>query len=110
MGSLRYLNGRTPSPLPAEARQNHQTENSGTDGFEVGLGWWFNKTFTLAANYDSAWDTTSLTNVSVTNVGLITVHSHHIQNALVGPRFFFTTNWTTKHKIILFGEAQFGET
>jgi hypothetical protein len=32
-----------------------------------------------------------------------------MQNALVGPRFFFTNSWTDKHKLNPFFEAQFGE-
>lgn len=85
----------------------HMTQDNGTNGFEAGAAWWFNRRVTLAANYDGAWDTSSLTNFSLTTVGLITVHSH-IQNALIGPRIFFSTNWTTKHKLNPFGEAQFG--
>ena len=85
----------------------HMTENNGTDGFEAGLAWWFNRRMTLAANYDSAWDTSSLTNFALTSGGLITTHSH-IQNALIGPRIFFSSKWSDKHKLNPFGEAQFG--
>jgi hypothetical protein len=85
----------------------HMTENNGTDGFEAGAAWWFNRRVTLAANYDSAWDTSSLTNFSLTSIGLVTTHSH-IQNALIGPRIFFSSKWSDKYKLNPFGEAQFG--
>src|SRR5215469_6137055 len=57
----------------------HMTENNGTDGFEAGAAWWFNRRVTLAANYDGAWDTSPLTNFALTSIGLVTTHSH-IQN------------------------------
>lgn len=86
----------------------HMTENNGTDGFNAGAAWWFNRRVTLAANYDGAWDTSSLTNFALTSIGLVTTHSH-IQNALIGPRIFFSSKWTDKYKLNPFGEAQFGE-
>jgi hypothetical protein len=84
------------------------TQNNGTDGFSGGFAWWFTRQVTLAANYDSAWDISSATNFAITSGGLVTTHSH-IQNALIGPRIFFTTKWTDKHRLVPFGEAQFGE-
>ena len=86
----------------------HIFSNGGTDGFEAGTAWWFNRRLSLAANYDSAWDTSSLTTFAPSSVGLISMHSH-MQNALAGPRFFFTSSWTDKHKLNPFFEAQFGE-
>ena len=85
----------------------HMSQNSGTDGFEVGAAWWFNRRVSLAANYDGAWDTSPLTNFSLTSIGTVTTHSH-IQNALIGPRIFFSTKWSDKYKLNPFGEAQFG--
>ena len=85
----------------------HVTGNFGTDGFDVGAAWWFTKRVTIAGDYDSSWDTTSLSNFAFTQIGSIAVKSH-LQNALVGPRIFFTTKWSEKHKLNLFGEAQFG--
>jgi hypothetical protein len=32
----------------------------------------------------------------------------HLENFLVGPRIFFSTNWTDKHKLNPFGEVQIG--
>jgi opacity protein-like surface antigen len=85
----------------------HATGDDGTDGFNVGVAWWFTKRVTLAADYDSAWDTTSLTNFTFSHIGGIATKAH-LQNALIGPRIFFSTNWTDKHKLNPFGEAQFG--
>ena len=83
----------------------HMTGNNGTDGYGVGAAWWFNKRTTLAANYDSGWDTSSLSSFATT--GLVTTKSR-LQDLLFGPRIFFTNQWTDKHKLRPFGEAQFG--
>lgn len=85
----------------------HVTNDFGTDGFNVGAAWWFTKNVTIAADYDSSWDTTSIRNFAFTQVGSIAVKSH-LQNALVGPRIFFSTDWTDEHHLNPFGEAQFG--
>jgi len=85
----------------------YNSGNFGTNGFNVGAAWWFTKNVTIAANYDSSWDSTSLTTFEFTQIGAIAVKSH-LQNFLVGPRIFFSTNWTDKHKLNPFGEVQFG--
>lgn len=101
-----------PATLPAQGLElnggwSHATGDFGTDGFEVGGAWWFTKRVTLAGNYDSAWDTSNLTTFAFTDVGAMAVHSH-LQSVLLGPRIFFSTDWTTRHKLNPFGEAQFG--
>jgi long-subunit fatty acid transport protein len=85
----------------------HVTQDFGTDGFNVGAAWWFTKRVAIAAEYDSTWDTSTLSNFAFTQVGAIAVKSH-LQSFLVGPRIFFSTKWTDKHKLNPFGEAQFG--
>lgn len=85
----------------------HVTGDFGTDGFNAGAAWWFTKRITLAGDYDSSWDTSSLTNFAFTQVGAIAVKSH-LQSALFGPRVFFSTDWTDSHKLNPFGEAQLG--
>lgn len=102
----------TPGTLPAQGLElnggwSHATGDFGTDGFEVGGAWWFTKRVTLAGNYDNAWDTSNLTAFQFTQVGSMAVHSH-LQSVLLGPRIFFSTDWTTRHKLNPFGEAQFG--
>jgi ketosteroid isomerase-like protein/opacity protein-like surface antigen len=86
---------------------SHVTGDFGTDGFNVGAGWWFTKKVTLAADYDSNWDTSTITNFAFSHVGAIATKSH-LQSFVVGPRIFFSTDWTDKHKLTPFGEAQFG--
>jgi Domain of unknown function (DUF4440)/Outer membrane protein beta-barrel domain len=86
---------------------SHVTGDFGTDGFNVGAAWWFTKRVTMAADYDSTWDTSSLTNFAFTQVGAIATKSH-LQSFVVGPRVFFPTKWTDKYKLNPFGEAQFG--
>ena len=85
----------------------HVTGDFGTDGFNVGGAWWFTKHITVAGDYESSWDTTSLSNFAFTSVGAFAVKSH-LQSALFGPRIFFSTKWTDKYKLNPFGEAEFG--
>ena len=86
---------------------SHVTGDFGTDGFNVGGAWWFTKSVSIAADYDSTWDTSSLTNFAFTSVGGISTKSH-LQSVLFGPRIFFRTDWTDEHKVRPFAEAQFG--
>jgi len=79
----------------------------GGNGFGVDGAWWFTKRVTLAANYDSVWKNQFLGNFAFTSLGAISVKGH-LQNFIVGPRIFFSTDWTNRHKLNPFGEAQFG--
>ena len=85
----------------------HGTANFGTDGFNVGVAYWFTRRITLAADYDSTWDSSTLNTFTFTQTGPIAVKSR-LQNFLLGPRIFVSTNWTDKHKLDPFAEAEFG--
>jgi outer membrane protein with beta-barrel domain/Big-like domain-containing protein len=85
----------------------HVTGNFGTDGFDVRGAWFFTKRISIAADYDSTWDSSTLGTFAFTDFGAIAVDSH-LQNVLFGPRIFFSTQWTDKHKLNPFGEAEFG--
>jgi long-subunit fatty acid transport protein len=85
----------------------HVTQNFGTDGFDVGVAWWFTHRITLAANYDSTWDTSQIGVFEITNVGLL-VSKAHLQSFIVGPRIFFLFRDVKKHKLGIFGETQYG--
>lgn len=85
----------------------HASGNNGTDGFAVGGAWWFTRQVTLGVNYDESWDTSPLTNFSLAQTGLITTKSH-LQDLLIGPRIFFSTDWTREHKLVPFVENQYG--
>ena len=84
----------------------HVTQDFGTDGFNVGLAVKFHE-IAIAGDYDMAWDTTSPSLFNVSTGGSISVKSR-LQNALIGPRFFF------KHdklkNLVPFAEAEFGVT
>ncbi len=86
---------------------SHVTGDFGTDGFEVGAAWWFTHRVTMAANFDSDWNDSTLGVFAFTSVGAIAVKSH-LDTFVIGPRIFFTTDWTDKHRLNPFGEAQFG--
>jgi opacity protein-like surface antigen len=82
--------------------------NFGTNGFDLDAGWWFTKHVTLAVNYDHMWNATTIGIFTFSQTGAIAVHSQ-LQNYVVGgPRIFFSTSWTDKHKLNPFGEVQFG--
>ena len=85
----------------------HVTGNNGTDGFDVRAAWYFTNRIAIAGDYESTWDTSTLGTFAFTSFGAIAVQSH-LQDALFGPRIFFNTKWTDKHKLTPFGEAQFG--
>ena len=85
----------------------HVTGNFGTDGFDVRGAWYFTKRISIAGDYDSTWDSSTLGTFAFTDFGAIAVDSH-LQNVLFGPRIFFSTQWTDKHKLNPFGEAEFG--
>jgi opacity protein-like surface antigen len=85
----------------------HITGNNGTDGFNVGAGWYFTNHIQVAADYDSTWDNTVLGTFQLTTLGAVTSKSH-LQNLLFGPRIFFYSTEFHKHRIDVFGEAEFG--
>jgi opacity protein-like surface antigen len=85
----------------------HITQESGTDGFNLGAAWWFTKQITAAVDYENSWDNTTLGTFTFTSTGPIAIKSH-LQSAVAGPRIFFSTKSTDKYKLNPFGEAQFG--
>jgi opacity protein-like surface antigen len=85
----------------------HVTGNFGTDGFDVRGAWFFTKRISVAGDYDSTWDSSTLGTFAFTDFGAIAVDSH-LQNVLFGPRIFFSTQWTDKYKLNPFGEVEFG--
>ena len=74
--------------LEGSGGYTHITSNQGVDGFNVGVAAWFTNRVSLAADYDSAWDTSQLGVFQITPTGLVTSKSH-LQNFLVGPRISF---------------------
>ena len=86
---------------------SHITGNFGTDGFNVGGAWYFTPKVSFAADYDDTWDSTNLSTFQFTKIGAIAVHSQ-LWDFMIGPRIFFATGWTDEHKLIPFGELQFG--
>jgi opacity protein-like surface antigen len=98
----------------------HATSDFGTDGFNVGAAWFLQSRLSIAAQYDSMWDTTRVGTFEFTSVGAIVAQSH-LQDFLVGPRYYFPvhvikgkdtgTGRNRKHNVYLlypFAEVQFG--
>src|SRR5579864_7114125 len=64
----------------------------------------------IAGNYDAAWNTSRIGTFEFTDVGAI-VAKTHLQNFLVGPRYFFNSaKVDRKHQVFPFAELQFGVT
>src|SRR4029077_20368513 len=89
-------------PQPARAQglelgggYSHVTGDFGTDGFNFGAAWWFTKKVSLAGDYDSTWDTSSITNFAFTQTGAIAAKSH-LQSFMFGPPIMFSHNWTDR--------------
>jgi hypothetical protein len=99
--------------LEVSGGYTHVTSDFGTDGFNLGAGWFFAPRFEIAGNYDDAWDTSRIGDFEFTSLGVI-VSKTHLQNFMVGPRYFFDSqkigNKNSNHRIIPFAELQFGVT
>lgn len=93
--------------LELHAGYVHVTQNLGTNGVNGGAAWWFTKRVTIAGDYDSAWNNSTIGTFAVTPVGTI-VAKTRLQNALFGPRIFFPFKQIEKYRFHPFGEAQFG--
>jgi len=65
-----------PAALEASGGYTHITPNQGVDGYNVGAGAWFTNRVSLAADYDSARDTSKLGVCQITLTGLVTSKSH----------------------------------
>lgn len=90
----------------------HVTGNFGLDGYNVGIAGWFNPRVAVAFDYDGVYDTSTVGIFQLTNVGLISSHSH-LQDFLFGPRIYFpgvikTTKLKAGKRLTPFAEAQFG--
>jgi hypothetical protein len=86
----------------------HSTGDFGVDGFDVGVAYYFAPRLSIAAEYDGLWDTSRVGAFEFTSVGAI-VSKAHLQNFLIGPRFYLSDYKVGKsHFIKPFGEVQFG--
>jgi hypothetical protein len=83
----------------------HSTGDFGLDGLGVGGSLWFSRAISIAFNYDNAWDTSRLGVLELASFGTTSINSH-LQNVLIGPRYFLPK--THGHNVIPFLEAQFG--
>ena len=96
----------------------HITGYSGTNGFDVGAEVIAVRPVSIAFDYDSAWNSSSLTSLS--DSGLVSTHTH-LQDFIVGPRAYFPLafknkdvngpcggKWGSLRSLMPFVEAQFG--
>jgi opacity protein-like surface antigen len=90
----------------------HITGNQGLDGFDVSGELVVVRPVSIAFDYDSAWDTSTLGTFQTTALGLITTKSH-LQDLLIGPRIYLPELLKGKAKQVHFlgpfVEVQFGE-
>jgi hypothetical protein len=89
----------------------HITGDQGLDGFNVGAAAWFTHRVSVAADYDSGWDTSRIGIFELTPTGVVSSKSH-LQDWLFGPRISFPGLIKTGNKrvaqLLPFGEAEFG--
>lgn len=86
----------------------HSTGDFGLDGFEVGTGFWVAPKISIDAEYDGVYDTSRVGTFEFTSVGAIASKSH-MQDFLIGPRFYFANHKMGKYSFRPFGEVQMGE-
>lgn len=104
---LALPNNVSGQDLELHAGYVHVTQNFGTNGVNGGAAWWFTKRVTFAADYDSAWNNSTIGTFGIAPVGIVVVKTR-LQNALFGPRIFFPFKQIEKYRFHPFGEAQFG--
>jgi hypothetical protein len=85
----------------------HSTGDFGLDGFNLGAAWWVAPRISVAGEYDGAYDVSRVGQFEFTNVGAIASRSH-LQDFLIGPRFYFAERKMGRYSLRPFGEAQFG--
>ncbi len=100
----------------------HITGYQGLNGFNVGAELIVVRPASIAFDYDSGWNDSTLGVFQVTTVGLTSVKTH-AQDFMVGPRIYFPlafknrsdskgpcgTSWGSLRSLMPFIEAQFGE-
>jgi opacity protein-like surface antigen len=103
--------GASKENLELSGGYAHISGDLGLNGFDVGVAAWFTPRFAVAVDYDSGWNTSRIGIFELTQTGLVVAKSH-LQDFLIGPRFFFpgvikTGNKRVAH-LLPFAEAQFG--
>jgi hypothetical protein len=87
----------------------HVSGDFGMDGFNAGAAWYFAPRLSIAANYDDAWNTSQVGNFAFTSLGTAIASKSHVQDFLIGPRFFFAPyRIDRRNRVIPFGDARFG--
>jgi hypothetical protein len=91
----------------------HISGDDGLDGYRIGIGWNPIPKFQLALNYDGTYDNSVLGAFALTSIGLTVVNSH-LQQILVGPRYFLPGAFKGHghiegHLLVPYIDAQFGE-
>lgn len=105
-----YLNA-SAQRVEVSGGYTHISGNQGLDGFNVGAAAWFTHRFSIAADYDSGWDTSRIGIFELTPTGVVASKSH-LQDWLFGPRISFPGVIKTGNKrvaqLLPYGEAEFG--
>jgi hypothetical protein len=109
MGLLACPRNIAAQGIELNGEYTHVTGDFGLDGFDVGTALWFSPRIAIAANYDDVYDTSRIGTFEFTSVGAIASKSH-LQDFLVGPRFYFAPQKISKYKISPFAEIQLGVT
>lgn len=109
LSSPRTAQAQKLAPLEFNGGWVHNTGNFGTDGLSVGAAWWFSPKVSMAANYDTAWDTSPIAGFLLGTSGSVVVKSH-LRSFLIGPRIAIDPRWLRRERLSPFVEVQFGVT
>lgn len=107
VGTLALAENAVGQYLEVHGGYTHVTGDFGTNGFNAGAAWWFTNRVTVAADYDSTWNTSTIGTFAITSVGPI-VSNAHLQSLVFGPRIFFPLKKVEEHRLHPFAEVQVG--
>lgn len=87
----------------------HVSGDFGLNGFNLNTALWMDRRVALAFDYDGGYNNSRIGVLDLTSFGSTAINSH-IQNFLIGPRFFFPGRKIKKYHFEPFAEVQIGGT
>lgn len=96
-----------PDSLEFTGGYAHSTGDFGLNGFNLGAGLWFNRHVSFNFDYDTLYNTSTLSVLSLTSLGHTAI-KNHMQNFMFGPRVFFPPRSLKHYHFDPFAEVQLG--
>jgi opacity protein-like surface antigen len=107
LGLISAPNRASAQYLEVGAGWAHSTGNNGLDGFNAQVAWWFKPRFVAIADWDNVYDTSHIGVFDFTSVGPIATRAH-MQNYLVGGRWYLDSKRIKGYRITPFAEVEIG--